>query len=886
MSKQNPFHPKPSRIDRFQQMTQQERLIEQKKREILAKLEAKDKLANKPDAKSKPDTSLKPTEKGPQVATSNEKDKHLPFANDGSFLNQFKQLKETKKEVKTKVFGRLRDHEKNYSEDRNKSNRWAPRRRSPSPKDRSQKRNSRFSDNSNFEQKITINTSFSSNIANQQRFDPPVAVSPHNVTGQPLLKNTIPTTIAAVNYPEIPAQPTLNLVQPQQQETVITAPPVLLNVPPPQMVQGQISSALVLSQAPPGQNVLVSTPLLTAVNIPPPLVASNVAVTPVPPPSISTVELTTIPPPNPIQLQNIPQPEPLNTLNIPQPAPIQVQNIPTPNSIQLNEIPNPKPIDLMAIPTPNDSGGLPDAEFIKNNPPPNKMHHETQIPLIATSIALTSTQNVLVPPTLQNIHSSQIVTVPVGVVQVTTVPPPTLSVSVNALTTGGELQQGAPPAFLSQPPPQLPPVNVPPPNRMQPPPLVGGVTGYKDLNAVFPAGSAEYEAMASLARMVAQCGQGIEDMVKKRDTQDPNLWFLFHAESAAYRQYRAIIEEFKRENAAAAAAAAAASAMGAEQAEEKGGADWRGRGVKEEKYEPEMALEEDEGHASAAAVKEEKDEASREERRRKRRSRWGDKEANIAPPVVIFNQPALNSTVLPAPGIPTVLPASSHQNKPAPLLTKLTRNDPGLVQYAVSTYGSANLSEEEWKKAEDNYKVHLVYQEMVRKQEEAKKLKLEGKNKYEYDSDEDTEGGTWEHKAREKEMIKTQIWAEELTKQAEGKHHIGDFLPPEELKKFLEKKGLKPGEEPPPQPDEFKIKEDNVGFRMLQKLGWSEGEGLGATGAGIVDPIKAEPRENTQGLGLNENNEDEDEYESYRKRMMLAYRFRPNPLNNPRRPYY
>ena len=27
--------------------------------------------------------------------------------------------------------------------------------------------------------------------------------------------------------------------------------------------------------------------------------------------------------------------------------------------------------------------------------------------------------------------------------------------------------------------------------------------------------------------------------------------------------------------------------------------------------------------------------------------------------------------------------------------------------------------------------------------------------KYEYDSDEDTEGGTWEHKNREKEMIAT-----------------------------------------------------------------------------------------------------------------------------------
>jgi hypothetical protein len=32
--------------------------------------------------------------------------------------------------------------------------------------------------------------------------------------------------------------------------------------------------------------------------------------------------------------------------------------------------------------------------------------------------------------------------------------------------------------------------------------------------------------------------------------------------------------------------------------------------------------------------------------------------------------------------------------------------------------------------------------------------------------------------------------------------------------------------------------------------------------------------------------EDDDMFDQYRKRMMLAYRFRPNPLNNPRRAYY
>ena len=45
------------------------------------------------------------------------------------------------------------------------------------------------------------------------------------------------------------------------------------------------------------------------------------------------------------------------------------------------------------------------------------------------------------------------------------------------------------------------------------------------------------------------------------------------------------------------------------------------------------------------------------------------------------------------------------------------------------------------------------------------------------------------------------------------------------------------------------------------------------------------------GLGIigerpNDVKADDDEFEMYRKRMMLAYKFRPNPLNNPRRPYY
>ena len=36
---------------------------------------------------------------------------------------------------------------------------------------------------------------------------------------------------------------------------------------------------------------------------------------------------------------------------------------------------------------------------------------------------------------------------------------------------------------------------------------------------------------------------------------------------------------------------------------------------------------------------------------------------------------------------------------------------------------------------------------------------------------------------------------------------------------------------------QFKIQCDNVGYQMLQKMGWKEGEGLGSEGQGIKDPV-------------------------------------------------
>ena len=82
-----------------------------------------------------------------------------------------------------------------------------------------------------------------------------------------------------------------------------------------------------------------------------------------------------------------------------------------------------------------------------------------------------------------------------------------------------------------------------------------------------------------------------------------------------------------------------------------------------------------------------------------------------------------------------------------------------------------------------------LYANIAAKQVQARIQKnSQGKNQFDYDSDEDTEGGTWEHKARMMEMAKTQAEAEKANNVfASGGHHIGDFLPPEELSKFLNK---------------------------------------------------------------------------------------------------
>ncbi|KAB1259077.1 SURP and G-patch domain-containing protein 1 [Camelus dromedarius] len=217
----------------------------------------------------------------------------------------------------------------------------------------------------------------------------------------------------------------------------------------------------------------------------------------------------------------------------------------------------------------------------------------------------------------------------------------------------------------------------------------------------------------------------------------------------------------------------------------------------------------------------------------------------------------------------------------------------------VGLVGVTELSDAQKKQLKEQQEMQQMYDMIMQHKRAMQDMQLLWEkalqqHQHGYDSDEevDSELGTWEHQLRRMEMDKTREWAEQLTKMGRGKHFIGDFLPPDELEKFMETfKALKEGREPDySEYKEFKLTIENIGYQMLMKMGWKEGDGLGSEGQGIKNPVnKGTTTVDGAGFGIDrpaELSKEDDEYEAFRKRMMLAYRFRPNPLNNPRRPYY
>ncbi|XP_007943566.1 SURP and G-patch domain-containing protein 2 [Orycteropus afer afer] len=69
-----------------------------------------------------------------------------------------------------------------------------------------------------------------------------------------------------------------------------------------------------------------------------------------------------------------------------------------------------------------------------------------------------------------------------------------------------------------------------------------------------------------------------------------------------------------------------------------------------------------------------------------------------------------------------------------------------------------------------------------------------------------------------------------------------------------------------------KLTDKNVGFQMLQKMGWKEGHGLGSCGAGIREPVSVGTASEGEGLGADGQEHKEDTFDVFRQRMMQMYR--------------
>ncbi|XP_023562947.1 SURP and G-patch domain-containing protein 2 isoform X1 [Octodon degus] len=69
-----------------------------------------------------------------------------------------------------------------------------------------------------------------------------------------------------------------------------------------------------------------------------------------------------------------------------------------------------------------------------------------------------------------------------------------------------------------------------------------------------------------------------------------------------------------------------------------------------------------------------------------------------------------------------------------------------------------------------------------------------------------------------------------------------------------------------------KLTDKNVGFQMLQKMGWKEGRGLGSCGKGIREPVSLGTASEGEGLGADGPEQTEDTFDVFRQRMMQMYR--------------
>lgn len=377
-----------------------------------------------------------------------------------------------------------------------------------------------------------------------------------------------------------------------------------------------------------------------------------------------------------------------------------------------------------------------------------------------------------------------------------------------------------------------------------------------------PVDAETQEVAEKLARFVADGGPEVEAIAAERNRDNPAFSFFYDHQSPGFHFYKEKLQEYR------ATAPQSSSPPPAELATDF----QRSAAPSLPAVSPSLNTTSQIQESETPPVK------------RKRKSRWGSEDDKVE---------------LPIPQI-VIPPEITVPDPDGPSLTAQELRGLGYKKGKPhGLVGVTELSEDQKKQIKEQQEMQEMYDLIMKHKRTMAEMQMMWEkairdHQHEYDSDEevDQQDGTWEHRLRKMEMEKTREWAESLTEMGKGKHFIGDFLPPEELEKFMETfKALKEGRDPDySEYKEFKLTVENLGFRMLMKMGWKEGEGLGSEGQGIKAPVnKGVTAMNGAGFGVErpaELTKQDDEYDAYRKRMMLAYRFRPNPLNNPRRPYY